>query len=343
MFKKNAILALLAFVSILLLQMNLFVEAKPKPQTPAPARTQTPKTDPAFEKAKKELPEDLYIGYRIVERLARANKIDQTPWRLAIVDEYNVNAYATEINLIAIYTGLIDQLQGDVSALGFVLAHEMAHHVKRHNAIGPAQQAALKEKIQKEAEEQVNQEIQSANNEAVGTTILGGAAQVIGGLFGGWGNVAGGAVGQGTTMMAQDRVARGQKRVEEIVKEKTAELEAKIAEQSRTYEFEADEQGYKYMATAGFDPEGCMRAMTVLGRVPGSETDTSHPAVPKRIAQLEELMAQYPAKDLEKQGELRLKTIKPLSYAPSKDGKTLRINSVPGGGGGDPFDRKLSF
>ncbi len=343
MFKKNAILAILAFVCVLVLQMNLFVEGKPKPKTPAsnPVRSQNPKTDPAFERAKKELPEDLYIGYRIVERLARANNLDQTPWRLVIVDEYNINAYATQVNLIAIYTGLIDQLKGDVSGLGFVLAHEMAHHIKRHNAIGPAQEAALKEKIQKEAEAQVQQEIESAQNEAIGTTVLGGAAQILGNVFGGWGSVAGGAVGQGTSIMAQDRIVRAQQRVQEIVKEKTAELEAKIAEQSRTYEFEADEEGYKYMATAGFDPEGCMRAMTVLGRLPGSETDTTHPAVPKRIAQLEELMSEYPAKELAKEGEIRLKTKKVLSYDPSKDGKTLRINSLVGTRCSDPFECNL--
>jgi hypothetical protein len=76
--------------------------------------------------------------------------------------------------------------------------------------------------------------------------------------------------------------------------------------------------------------------MTVLGRLPGSETDSTHPAVPKRIAELEELMIEYPAKELAKEGELRLKTKKPLTYSLSKDGKTLRINSTIGGPSSSP-------
>jgi len=348
MFKKFAKLALLTLLCILLSQTGWLVLAKPKPAAPkpaTPARTAPPaaqpKPDSIYDTAKKQLPEEIYVGYRIVERLARANNIDQTPWRLTLVPEYEVNAFATEVNLLAMYTGLIDQLQGDVSALAFVIGHEMAHHTQRHLAIGPAQQAQLTEKIQLEAEAEVNKEIESANNEATGAAIGGGILRVVGGLLGGWGNV-GGQVGAATAdAAAQRRLAEAPKRVEAIVKAKTQELQQKIAQQSREFEFEADEMGYKYFITAGFEPEGCLRAMTVLGRIPGAELDNTHPAVPKRIQKLEELMVEYPPAQLADRGKLRLSTTKPLTYEPSKDGKTLRINSIHGSSSADPFQRQF--
>lgn len=94
------------------------------------------------------------------------------------------------------------------------------------------------------------------------------------------------------------------------------------------------------MATAGFEPDGGLRAMSVLGRLPGSEVDSTHPAIPKRIEKLKELMVQYPAANLAERGKLYLNTRKqPLSYQPSKDGQSLRINSRHGSSGGDSFER----
>ncbi|NEO49964.1 MAG: hypothetical protein F6K55_40115, partial [Moorea sp. SIO4A3] len=39
----------------------------------------------AYEKAKAELPQDLYVIYRIVDRIVRTNDIDTRFWRVRIV------------------------------------------------------------------------------------------------------------------------------------------------------------------------------------------------------------------------------------------------------------------
>lgn len=81
--------------------------------------------------------------------------------------------------------------------------------------------------------------------------------------------------------------------------------------------------------------------LEVLGRMPGSEVDSSHPAVPKRIERMQQLMTERPASTLVPLGESRIKTSQPLTYEPSKDGQSLRINSRHGGNAGDFFDQQF--
>lgn len=97
----------------------------------------SPSAEPTtpYEKAQAELSEHLYVLYRIVERLARANDLDDHPWRVVVVDEDEINAYATEANLVIVYFGLLDQMAGDASALACVVGHEMAHNIHQHAAI----------------------------------------------------------------------------------------------------------------------------------------------------------------------------------------------------------------
>ena len=114
-----------------------------------------------------------------------------------------------------------------------------------------------------------------------------------------------------------------------------------MGEKSRDREFEADIIGYQYMATAGFEPEGCIRMLKVLGRIPGSEVDSTHPAIPKRIERMRELIVEKPPSSLLPVGESRIRTSQPLTYEPSKDGQSLRINSRHGGEAGDFFERKF--
>ena len=315
------------------------VQAKPKPQENAKPTTSNSKNDSIYQKAKKELPEEYYVVYRIVERLARANGIDNTSWRVTVVEKYDVNAFATDINLLAVYNGILDQLAGDPSALACVMGHEMAHHIKRHIALSQAEKEKLALKFQAEAEEEVLKEAQSAKNEATGSAIGGGILQGIGNAVGGvgglFGKVGGGLLGAS----AENRVELARKRIPEIVEQKKKELATKIAENGRTQELEADQFGYKYVATAGFEPEGCMRVMEILGRTSGSEFDTSHPAIPKRIEQLKSLMTEYPASKLAQQGKQKLTAVPPLTYDLSKDNSSLRINSRRGGSSGNSIER----
>lgn len=90
-----------------------------------------------YEQAAAELPENYYILYRIVERMARMNHLDELPWRVGIslVNEESrdcINAFASQANLIYLCKGTLDRVAGDASALACVVGHEMAHHQLQH-------------------------------------------------------------------------------------------------------------------------------------------------------------------------------------------------------------------
>jgi predicted Zn-dependent protease len=335
MFKTTAKFAIFTALSSLLVQTTLPAQANP-----TQAATQSKNAEAAYKKAKAELPEDWYVVYRITERIARANGQDNAPWRVIVVPEYNVNAFATDVNLIAIYSGIMDQLAGDPSAIACIIGHEMGHHVKRHIALGEAEKAAEMERIRKEAEAEVLAEADDAQDDVEGNTVGGAVLGVVGGILGG---AVGGAANMGQEALnesSRQRISKAEQRVQEIVEQKEKELELSWSEISRRQEFEADESGYTYMTRAGFEPEGCLRVMEVLGRTPGAEFDTTHPAIPKRIEYIKELMAKYPAQTLAQEGKTRLAG-NPLSYDFSSDGQSLRINRRGGGSTADVIDRNF--
>ncbi|OUL20157.1 peptidase M48 [Nostoc sp. RF31YmG] len=316
---------------LFLCSATLPVLAKPTPQRKPAAST----SSTIYEQAKKQLPEDFYALYRVVDRIARANEFDTRPWRIVAIPKYDVNAFATDVNLIAVYDGILDQLAGDSSALACVVAHEMGHHVKRHLAVGAAQKTELIAKIEEEAKRDVLGEQQAANNEST-AAVVGGAVvnRAIGGTIGGLlGSVLG---NQGV-----QRQADSQQRINQIIETKKKELEERLAAQERQHESEADEIGYIASVKAGFEPEGCLRVMQVLSQIPGSEADTDHPAVPKRIEAIKALMIKYPPQTLTKEGEARISKTKPLTYNLSKDQTSLRINSTRGGSQADDIDRRF--
>lgn len=323
-------LAIISSLLALLLPSGLPVQAKPAQQE-RPAST----TTTIYQRAKEELPPDLYALYRVIDRVARSNGLDSSPWRVGIGSQYEINAFATEVNLLALYNGLLDQLAGDSSALACVVSHEMGHHVKRHIAVGEAEKAALIAKIREETEQEVLAEREDAKTEATATSVGGAVLQrVVGGTIG---NIGGNVLGN----QSRRRLAQSQNRINEIVATKTKELEQRLAEQVRNQEFEADEAGYLYSVRAGFEAEGCLRAMQVLARTPGSEFDTDHPAVPKRIEALKALMAKYPPQTLAQEGQARISATKPLTYDLSKDGASLRINSRHGGSAAQDIDGRF--
>ena len=268
MLKSIQKLTILASLGAFLLPPALPTQAKPF-QSPKSTPTQTNidqlKSAAIYKKAKEELPEDIYVIYRIVDRIARANGLDNNPWRVGIVPSYNINAFATEVNLIALYNGLLDQLAGDSSAIACVIGHEMGHHTERHIAMSQAEKAAMIQKFQEEAEAEVLAEQEDARSDATASSVGGAVLRTGGGLLGGVGRVVGNAGGSALDRQSRRRLENSQERIQEIVALKQKELEESLAEDSREREFEADEIGYKYMAKAGFEPEGCLRVMQVLG------------------------------------------------------------------------------
>ncbi|MGB3509405.1 MAG: M48 family metalloprotease [Microcoleaceae cyanobacterium] len=328
-------MATLSAVTLLLPTSQLLARANPTSSenpTPTEQTTDTEQPKNIYEQAKEELPEDLYALYRIVERISRANGLDDKPWRIIILPQYNINAFASEVNLIAMSNGILDQLAGDASATACIVAHEMGHHTKRHIALAPAEKVALIEKIVGETEQEVLAEKESAEADATGLSIGGVAA----GIFGGRAGVAGrAALGNAR----RQRLKASQEKIDQIVAQKKEELENTLAEEGRKREFEADEVGYLYSVKAGFEAEGCLRAMKVLGQTPSAEFDTTHPAVPKRVETLKDLMNKYSPTSLVEEGKTVISETEPLTYDLSKDGASLRVNSSRGGSSADDVER----
>ncbi|WP_072619240.1 M48 family metallopeptidase [Spirulina major] len=237
-------------------------EVTPRSTTPGDLATDA-ETESYYDKAREELPHNLYMLYRIVERIARANDLDNHPWRVVVADDSLINAYATEVNLVIVHYGLLDQMAGDVSALACVVGHEMAHHTEQHIAI---------------------------------------------------------------------RTSRSVDWQEEFRNSQSREYQERISNLARTHEAEADRIGYEYSVTAGFDASGCLRGLEMLSRLPGTLRDSdTHPAVPRRIEAIQELMQEKPPEVLRASGHLGLTTSQPLSYEMVEDQSWLRINSERGG------------
>lgn len=143
-------LALLTTLGALALPLTGLTPSARAELLPLPVGTETlDEAESVYSEAREELPENLYMLYRIVERIARANNLDHHPWRVVMADDSLINAYATEVNLIIVHYGLLDQMAGDVSALACVVGHEMAHHTERHIAIRTSRSADWQEEYKR--------------------------------------------------------------------------------------------------------------------------------------------------------------------------------------------------
>lgn len=292
-----------------------------------------------YSQARAELPEDYYVLYRVVERISRANQLDSRPWRVFIAPEYDINAFATDVNLLAFYNGLLDQIHGDPNALACVVGHEMAHHTEEHIALGAAQRELRFQELRQEAIDEVAAEEEDLKDdlEAMGagewvSGNVGSIAAIALPETGSIGGFLGGIIANEIRRDRRRRLENAVERIEQIYAEKEAQFIAEETERNHTHEFEADEVGYQYMVRAGFDPQGCITMMEALNRIPGSQLDSmTHPATPDRITALEALAEQYPAATLEAEGDANLAANPTaLTYDLSRDRNSLRINSQSG-------------
>ncbi len=300
------------------------------PANPIAKAEAASETNSIYQDAKTQLPPDFYALYRIVDRIARANEYDTRPWQIVRVAKYDTQAFAKNANLIPIYNGALEQLGGDASALACMISHEMAHHKQRHQVIGNIEKAQLIAQFREEAAETVlNRKRKTSAVTAVGDFVV---RRVIGGTIG---TVVGGVLDNRNSR----RFRKQQKRINAIVEEKTAELEKNIAKQSRENEFEADKVAYLASVKAGFNKEGCLRAMLVLNRTPGVKFDRNHPTIEERIAAIKAVMKNSPPEILQEEGKDKLFQTQPLTYNFSANQTSLRVNSRHGASVGDDIDR----
>jgi predicted Zn-dependent protease len=293
-------------------------------------------SDAFFNEARQSLPDDFYTLYRIVERLARANGLDERPWRVRISNAYEVNAYASELNALTFMAGILDQLHGDNAALACVVGHEMAHHTQDHIPTMVEVEAILQELLA-EAEAEAVAEIQAAQqqqatNQAVGSLF----GRVLGTVVGGnTGAVVGGTTASVLSSLSTAERQEAEARAAQIYEQKIAALTGEYSAILQGHEYESDEYGFKYMVRAGFDPQGCLRVMDVLSQNEHSRLPSfSHPSPSERIQKLNALNTQATVNTLLAEGQTNLsRTPQPLGYALSRDGVSLRVESRYGSSG----------
>ncbi len=287
-------------------------------------------TNSIYQNAKTQLPPDFYALYRIVDRLARANEYDTRPWQIVRIAKYDTQAFTKNANQISIYNGALEQLGGDASALACMISHEMAHHKQRHQVINNLEKAELIAQIREEATKKVlGKKKKTSPMAVVGDFVV---RRVIRGTVG---TVVGGVLNN----RSNRRLIKQQRLINAIVEKKTAELSENIEKQSRKDEFEADKVAYLASVKAGFDKEGCLRAMLVLNRTPGVKFDDNHPTVEERIAAIKVVMKNFKSEILVQEGKDKLFQTQPLTYNLSVNQTSLRVNSRHGASIGDDIDR----
>lgn len=290
----------------------------------------TSQNNSIYQNAKTQLPPDFYALYRIVDRLARANEYDTRPWQVVRVAKYDTQAFAKNANLIAIYNGALEQLGGDASALACMISHEMAHHKQRHQVITNVEKTEFIAQIREEAINKVlNRKRKTSPVAAIGDFVV---RRVIGGTIG---TVVGGVLDNRNDR----RFRKQQRRINKIVEKKTAELEENIVKQNRKDEFEADKIAYLNTVKAGFDKQGCLRAMRVLNRTTGVKFEQNHPTIKERVAALKAVMEKSKNENLVEEGKENLFKTQPLTYNLSANQTSLRVNSRHGASVGDDIDR----
>ena len=277
--------------------------------------------------------QDYYVIYRVVERLARSNGLDEQPWRVRVSSAQNVNAFASELNMLTFEGGLLEQVSGDHGALACVVGHEMAHHTKNHIPQMVEMMARL-EALQEEALEDARDEVESANrNNAIFGTVLnvlgGTVANTTGLTSSRTGLFATSVVSQTLDGLNEEQTQQAIARAEELYAERLEEIDGEYSETMHRHESEADEFGYRYIVRAGFDPSGCSRVMTVLSRLENSRLPSlTHPNPEDRLARLSSFNTAAANQQLVNEGNANLsRSPSPLKYGVARDQGSLRIES----------------
>lgn len=268
-------------------------QAKPTQLTkPTPIVKQPQLT--TYEQAQKDLPARMYVLYRIADRLSRANNLDQTSWQLAIASKYDPNAFASDPTFVPIAANLLDQLDGDSSAIACIMGREMAHHALHHQTLTSEQAAAILAQPQLPPKKKKHS---SSFLQTIGT---------IGAIFG----------------KPNSTTSNNSNTDDKIAAQQRDELQQLAGLQARQ-EIEADNQSYLYAVRAGFEPEGCTRALNLIQQQPNQIL------VSARAETFQSFVAQNPAPPLAAEGKKLISQSKPLTYTVGEK-SVLRLNSRNG-------------
>lgn len=326
----------------------------PGPTQPGytPATNTTSTTNPiisTYRTAEQELPQDYYVLYRVVDRLARANGLDNYAWRVAITSQYDDSAFATEVNRINIYNGVIDQLYGDLDGLACAVGHEMAHNTQRQLASQDAQRATIYNQLAAFAKGQpiptatigstttsntttntttagnttINPTDDNGEDEltsAIGRSIVSQVASMVGGIPGTLiANVVTGILNRETNRQNQPTTGT-------MIPTNNPTQDNPLATLLHEYEFEADALAYQYTVRAGFDSQGCNRSTSILARL-NAGISQHFPSSADRLTRLATLPSQFSSTTLTAEGEAKLRnSVQPLQYSLIDNQTALRIS-----------------
>ena len=178
------------------------------------------------------------------------------PWTFSVIDTETINAFALPGGSIIVSSGLLKRL-GSESELAGVLAHEIAHVVKKHQL--KAIQSGMQADFWKN----------------VGTSV---AADRV--------KIGGGAVGSTVGNMAKPYIldAAGN-----LIKDGFF-----LRPLDRGLEYEADQLGIVIAARSGYDPYGLVASLQMLAQYKGdgdaASVFSTHPPPAERVAELEKFM-----------------------------------------------------
>ena len=277
-----------------------------------------------YQIAQIEMDKNVYRVYRIAERIIRANGLDNYPWviEFPVGDNYVVNAYTEQGNLIVIENGTADTFYDDVSAMAAIIAHEMTHEIQKHMAAGSREALQTKRELD-EAKKQYEQDCNSITRDA---TLLAFLTKF------------------GSYLDTTDNLQEESNHIKELEKQ----MHDDSLTLSRKHEYEADRIGMHLMAKAGFDPQGYVREFNFFNRTDPAieDPDQDHPIANNRIWQIKADLKALDINKLKQEGLKNIKNSKPLTYEQKtsyqfkyETKKTLIIHSRRGSNqdANDPF------
>ena len=289
------------------------------------AQTVKEKRAESYREAKEVMPPDLYLVYRVADRIITTNdikrpirvavrnnvdcegilgiasnsqkcqsigllpKIDKASnfdiWAAQVVGtmkgQANAAAYS-DFGTIFLNTAMLKELTGKVDQVACVVAHELAHVTQNHSA---EEREKAKELDQKTAVK-VSESVKSARNSQNAYIA---AMAIMGGINAGLGNSTYSTDSalnnlRVSAMLARPRIAKAALDLQPAIGQAFNEMQGlaenfanqaieriqynlrdyslELAGFNRAQEYEADLLGTKYMATAGFNPKGCIKLWT---------------------------------------------------------------------------------
>ena len=190
---------------------------------------------------------------RVGKWLALHSERADLPWSFAVIDTETINAFALPGGYVIVSRGLVKRLASE-SELAGVLAHEIAHVVKRHQIV--AIQSAAK----------------SGLLTSIGKDVASSAISRTGG----------GVVGQQLKQFGASVAA-------DLLKDGFF-----LRPLDRSLETEADQMAVVIAARSGYDPYGLVAVLAMLAQVKGDGDAASvfatHPAPSERMSDLEKVM-----------------------------------------------------